>query len=120
MEELLEPDVYKQLRRLIESPQPLVETLSHYSHTLLHGDYRVENLAYLDTPDIIDWQEASRSLMTIDLAWIVRKGYVQESLGQVQVVGWLAVCWQLVMQQDYSSVAPRYSSDSPSDVPKTN
>jgi hypothetical protein len=88
MEELLEPDVYRQMRRLIESPQPLVETLSRYPHTLLHGDYRAENLAYLDTPVIIDWQMASRSLMTIDLAWFVREGYVQESLGQVQAVSY--------------------------------
>jgi hypothetical protein len=86
MEELLEPEVFRQMLGLIESPQKLVEILSQYPHTLLHGDYRAENLAYPGYPVIIDWQEASHSLMTIDLAWFVRKGYVQESLGQAQAV----------------------------------
>lgn len=88
MEQLLEPDIYRQMMGLIESPQPLVEALSHYPHTLLHGDYRAENLAYPGTPVIIDWQEASRSLMTIDLAWFVRKGYVREAMGQAQAVSY--------------------------------
>lgn len=86
MKELLEPDIYRQMMGLIESPRPLIEALSHYPQTLLHGDYRAENLAYPDTPVIIDWQEATHSLMTIDLAWFVRKGYVQESIGQDQAI----------------------------------
>jgi hypothetical protein len=101
MEELLEPDVYMQMMRLIESPQPLVETLSHYPYTLLHGDYRAENLAYPGTPVIIDWQEASRSLMTIDLAWFVRKGYVRESLGQAQAVSYYRNQLETCLRQQF-------------------
>ena len=86
MEELLEPDVLRQMLSLIESPRPLAERLRLYPHTLLHGDYRAENFAYPGSPVIIDWQEATHSLMTIDLAWFVRKGYVQESMGQDQAV----------------------------------
>ena len=47
MEELLDPDVFAQMKSLIEDPVPLFEMLSHYPYTLLHGDYRAANLGYL-------------------------------------------------------------------------
>ena len=73
MEELLDPDVFLLMSNLTENPGPLEEALSRYPFTLLHGDYRSENLAHLkpDRPFAIDWQEAACSLMTIDLAWFI-------------------------------------------------
>lgn len=104
MEELLEPDVFRQMLRLIESPQPLVEALSRYPHTLLHGDYRAENLAYHGTPVIIDWQEATHSLMTIDLAWFVKNGYVRETIGQVQAVSYYRNRLETYLDQQFEDI----------------
>lgn len=73
MEELVDPDVFLLMSNLAENPGPLTEALHRYPFTLLHGDYRAENLAHLE-PDrliAIDWQEAACSLMTIDLAWFI-------------------------------------------------
>jgi hypothetical protein len=86
MEELLEPDLVDDMLRIVEAPEPLMEQLSHHPRTLVHGDYRAENLAYPGHPAIIDWQIATHSLMTIDLAWFVRKEYVQEAVGQAQAL----------------------------------
>jgi hypothetical protein len=86
MEELLNPDTFAHLKDLIENPQPLFEALSRYPHTLLHGDYRAENLAYPDLPTALDWQEATCSLMTIDLAWFAKQGFIQDTMGQVQAI----------------------------------
>ena len=84
--ELLDPDVYKLMQNLIENPQPLFDALRRYPYTLLHGDYRAENLAHPSEPVVLDWQEATCSLMTIDLAWFVKHGYVRETMGQLQAV----------------------------------
>ncbi|HNB50961.1 MAG TPA: phosphotransferase [Anaerolineales bacterium] len=86
MDTLLEADVYTFLRELTENPQPLLVALKRYPFTLLHGDYRFENLAYLNGPIALDWQEATCSLMTIDVAWFVKNGAVRETLGQAQAV----------------------------------
>lgn len=86
MEELLGRDVFTYLKSLIENPQPLFDALSRYPYTLLHGDYRAENLAHPDRPVAFDWQEATRSLMTIDLAWFARQGFVQDAIGHVQAI----------------------------------
>lgn len=88
MEELLDPDVYAHLRNLTENPQPLSEALSRYPYTLLHGDYRAENLAHPEAPVAIDWQEATGSLMTIDLAWFAKQGYVRTTMGEVQAINY--------------------------------
>jgi len=82
MEELLDRDAFTHLKSLTENPQPLFDALSRYPYTLLHGDYRAENLAHPDRPVAFDWQEATYSLMTIDLAWFVKQAYVSNTLGQ--------------------------------------
>jgi hypothetical protein len=70
MEEALDPGVFTQISRLKQNPQPLLELLSRYPFTLLHGDYASRNLAYLDPhPIAFDWQMAGPSLMTMDLIW---------------------------------------------------
>jgi hypothetical protein len=88
MEALLEPDVFEQLHNLSENPQPLFDALTRYPYTLLHGDYRAENLAHSKQPVAIDWQEATCSLMTIDLAWFVSQDFVKEAMGQAQAVNY--------------------------------
>jgi hypothetical protein len=82
MEKLLEADVFAELRRLSKNPRPLLAALNRYPHTLLHGDYRAENMGHWDQPVIIDWQLAAFSVMTIDLAWFVKHAYVSNTLGQ--------------------------------------
>lgn len=72
MDELLDSDTFVQITNLLHDPKPLLAALNHYPFTLLHGDYRAENLAYMESPVIIDWQQAACSLMTIDLAWFAQ------------------------------------------------
>jgi hypothetical protein len=71
MEDLLDRDVYEQMYKLIKDPRPLFAALDRYPFTLLHGDYRDDNLAILPPKRLvaIDWQQAAYSLMTIDLIW---------------------------------------------------
>jgi hypothetical protein len=83
MEEVIEPDVFKWMHRLIFHPQPLFRTLDRYPWTLLHGDFRADNLAYPGHPVVLDWQEATRGLMTIDLAWFTKSGFVQNGMGKM-------------------------------------
>jgi hypothetical protein len=91
MEELLNPDTFTHLKDLIENPQPL---LSHYPYTLLH---RAANLAHLDQPVAFDRQEATRSLMTIDLAWFVKEDCIQDAMGQVQAIGFYRQCLESIV-----------------------
>jgi len=86
METLLDKDVFAQMQSLTENPQPLTKVLSRYPYTLLHGDYRTENLAYNDDPIALDWQEAASSLMTIDLAWFIKGRDVLNAMGLEQAI----------------------------------
>ena len=86
METLLDRDVFTQMRSLTENPQPLIEALRRFPFTLLHGDYRTENLAYVDHPVALDWQGATSSLMTIDLAWFVKGREVLNTMGLEQAI----------------------------------
>ena len=71
MESSLDQDVFVELRQLRDDPQPLLQSMERYPYTLVHGDYRDSNLAYLkpDQTVAFDWQMAARSLMTTDLTW---------------------------------------------------
>lgn len=81
--ELLAPDVVAKLHRLIENPQPVFDALQRYPSTLLHGDYRIDNFAYhCGRPVLLDWQESTYTLMTTDLAWLVKQGYVQNVMSR--------------------------------------
>ena len=86
MEELLDRDVFLAMQNLSEAPQPLFDALSGYPFTLLHGDYRSENLAHPNHPVALDWQESTCSLMTIDLAWFAKNGYVRDTFGEAQAI----------------------------------
>ncbi len=87
--ELLEPNLFQPMHDLIENPQPLFEALQRYPRTLLHGDYRIENFAYhAERPILLDWQEASFTLMTTDLAWLVKNGYVHDVMSREQAINY--------------------------------
>jgi Phosphotransferase enzyme family len=90
MEELLDSAVFMQLSSLNENPHPLIKALGRYPYTLLHGDYRADNLAHLkpDRPVVLDWQTSGHSLMTIDLAWFTTQGDVHGGMGQEQAIGY--------------------------------
>ena len=90
MGELLGSDVFAQMRNLIEKPSRLFETLNRYPYTLVHGDYRAENLGCLKSGTWIalDWQIATRSLMTIDLAWFTRGASVGRAMGQALAISY--------------------------------
>lgn len=83
--ELLEPNVLAKLHNLIEDPKPLYDTLKRYPSTLLHGDYRIDNLAFHNgCPVLLDWQESTYTVMTTDLAWLVKHSYVQKVMSREQ------------------------------------
>jgi hypothetical protein len=86
MEDILDPDVFTQMKNLMENLEPLLDALSRYPATLLHGDYRADNLAYPNYPAVMDWQEASYALMTIDLAWFVLQDFGRENIGQTEII----------------------------------
>jgi hypothetical protein len=44
--DILKPGIFTSMLGMIENPQPLFEALTRYPRTLLHGDYRIENLAH--------------------------------------------------------------------------
>jgi len=96
MEILLDKDVFAHMQSLIENPRSLIEVLSRYPHTLLHGDYRTENLAYNNHPVVLDWQGATYSLMTIDLAWFVKGRDVLNAMGLEQ-----AICYYRERLENY-------------------
>ncbi len=73
--QVFEPDVANILRQLTIDPQPLCSALACYPHTLVHGDYKVTNLAWNVSPQLqlagLDWQLAAVGLPTLDLGWYV-------------------------------------------------
>jgi len=88
LETMIEPGLFLQFSHLYERPQPLLEALSCYPHTLIHVDYRDANLAYLESDQAVafDWQQASHGLMTVDLAWFTGGDYIQNSIGKAKAV----------------------------------
>ena len=88
MESSLDQDVFVQLRQLRDDPQPLLDAMDRYPYTLVHGDYRNANLAYLkpDQAVAFDWQMAARSLMTVDLAWFTDQwNYLLDDKGKAKL-----------------------------------
>jgi hypothetical protein len=79
---LVPQDTYSQILAFLENPQPLLDALNRYPCTLLHGDFRSENLAYAENPVALDWQGATSSLMTIDLPWLTKHGNVQDVMSE--------------------------------------
>jgi hypothetical protein len=88
-ENLLEPDVKQILHSINTCPQPLFDALSRYPFTLIHGDFRAENIALPQPlkPVVLDWQVATRALMTIDLAWFMNYNRIRQLMNPEQMVG---------------------------------
>jgi aminoglycoside phosphotransferase (APT) family kinase protein len=86
MREVMDPDVFQWMQQLIFEPRPLFRVLDRYPWTLLHGDYREANLAFPGCAVALDWQEATRGLMTIDLAWFTKSRTVENGMGQLQAI----------------------------------
>lgn len=73
--DMVEPDVAATLQALLANPQPLITALDSFPLTLVHGDFRAMNLG-LGQPEklpliALDWQLASHSVATVDLAWFI-------------------------------------------------
>ncbi|HNB50962.1 MAG TPA: phosphotransferase [Anaerolineales bacterium] len=88
MRDLLAPEVYTQMVRLFENPQPLIQAVRRYPTTLLHGDFRKENLGHNGKPIFLDWQTATCSLMILDLAWFTKHGDIQDIMSMENALGY--------------------------------
>src|SRR5579859_204719 len=77
------PNIATATRQLATDPQPLVDALSRFPATLVHGDPRRENVGL--TRDaasrlvLIDWQFASALPPAVDLAWLLAFGKPMEA-----------------------------------------
>ena len=88
LETLLDPEVARILCSLRDDPTPLVTALDRFPYTLIHGDYRDANLAYLapNQPIFFDWHLSSRTLMTVDLAWFISGHAIRNSIGKTGAI----------------------------------
>lgn len=73
MNRVIQPDIADIIDELLEDPQPLCAALSHYPHTLIHGDYWVHNVGLQWQPRqqviLLDWQVATVAPPATDLVW---------------------------------------------------
>jgi hypothetical protein len=70
------PEVCRLYRAVLEQSSAIDQALDDRPWTLVHGDLRADNVLFdntIEEPDsvILDWSWASRSLATIDLAFLV-------------------------------------------------
>ncbi len=72
MSSVVDPDVAEITLALAHEPRPLVETLSRFPHTLVHGDWRHANQGLIRgrPPRVVllDWQLAAVAPPAVDLA----------------------------------------------------
>jgi hypothetical protein len=72
--DMVEPDVCAILQSLYNSSLPIEAFLHCLPKTLVHTDYRLDNLAFFrDTQELVvfDWQQASFAPMIDDVCWFV-------------------------------------------------
>ena len=88
LESLVEPDIFQLLSSLDEDLEPLAAALERYPYTLIHGDYRQDNLAYLEPKQavIFDWHLSSRVLMTVDLVFFLSGPDVRNSVEEAGAI----------------------------------
>ncbi len=75
--DMVQPDIRDAVQRLMEDPQPLFRKLAQLPATLVHGDYRLANLALMPkTNQVIafDWQHAGYAPATMCLSWFIMGG----------------------------------------------
>jgi hypothetical protein len=76
---MVQPDVREALQAIMADPQALLDTFAKHPRTLIHGDYRLDNLALLpDSGELVayDWQNAAYVPATIGLCWFAMSGGV--------------------------------------------
>ena len=104
--ELVDPDVRATIEQVMADPGPLTDALEAEPVTLMHGDYRLANLAVMpdDTVVAFDWQFAGRGPGVMDLAWLV------QSPGVFEYRGWAFDCYRdaLVEALDGELDVPRW------------
>jgi aminoglycoside phosphotransferase (APT) family kinase protein len=87
-------------------PGPLVAALEAEPATLLHGDYRLGNLAVMPDDSVVayDWQFAGRGPGVMDLAWL------GDNVGVFEFRGWAFDCYRdaLVEALDGDLDVPRW------------
>lgn len=73
LERMVEPAVAGVLRELVEDPRPLVDALSRYPQTVLHGDWKLGNVGLLSGEPprtlLLDWSLVGPGPGCVDLAW---------------------------------------------------
>jgi len=104
--DLLDPDVRATIEQVMADPGPLVAALEAEPATLLHGDYRPDNLAVMPDDSVVafDWQFAGRGPGVMDLAWLVN------NVGVSEYRGWAFDCYRdaLVEALDGQLDVPRW------------
>jgi len=88
--DLVDPDVRATIEQVMANPGPLIDALAAEPATLLHGDYRLDNLAVMRDESVVafDWQFAARGPGVMDLAWLV------SSRGVFEYRGWAFDCYR--------------------------
>ena len=84
---------------LVENPVPLLKALELHPITLVHGDYRPENLAFINHFIALDWQLAACSLMTIDLTWFTRSIGTRDFLDREHAIQGYRQCLETHLKQ---------------------
>lgn len=81
--DLTEPDVSATIEQLVAEPRRLVEELESEPATLVHGDYRLDNVAVMPDESVVvlDWQFAAQGPGVMDVAWMVMSGGLLEFRG---------------------------------------
>jgi hypothetical protein len=73
LSQVYEPDVVDILSELVSNPQLLFRVLAHYPRTLVHGDFKVTNLAWNVSSQLpviaFDWQLAAIGIPTMEVPW---------------------------------------------------
>lgn len=80
LQEAVATDVADALRELVANPQPLHDALARQPYTLVHGDFRSDNLALQVRQKCVvalDWQYAGYAAATVDLAWYIGTSQVK-------------------------------------------
>jgi aminoglycoside phosphotransferase (APT) family kinase protein len=84
LEHLLEPDVAKVVRTLLQNPQPLYDALVRYPSTLVHNDLWWANLGIIrgeySRVVMLDWDFATLAPPAVELAF-----YIGENTGYLPV-----------------------------------
>lgn len=73
---MLDSTTLEKIISLRDQPEPLISLLHKLPKTLIHGECRDANVAYIkgEAPIVLDWQYATYGLMTYDLAWFFYGG----------------------------------------------